>query len=476
MAALIGLFIGAFVGHWLWHDWGAALGGIAGFFLGARVAVSRAKISIRATGSAKVPAPAVTNPEPMPVAAGGADPVLFTRIQALERRIEVLEAQVKVAYSVIPPLPADTVDAASVIEPPSPGELPERIPGESPSAGNVAAAGALEPAHPVMPALEPGASGARVAASSAAPHQPTRTTPLPQVPARINPLWAWFTGGNALTRIGVVILFFGVGFLLKYFAQHFTLSIEWRLAAVAAAGLALIAIGMRLAVARPNYGLSLQGGGAGILYLTTFAAFELYGVLPAAAAVTLLVAVAALTVFLAVRNDSQPLAVLAIAGGFLAPMLGVADGGPILLFGYFAVLNGAIFALAWSKAWRALNAIGFVFTFVLGVVWGDGFYRPELYATVQPFLVLFFVFYVAIVILYALRRPLAAKSPVDALLVFGVPLVGFAMQAALVRDVRYGEAWSALALSAVYAMLFVALRKRDEPGLPCCPARSWRSL
>ena len=69
-----------------------------------------------------------------------------------------------------------------------------------------------------------------------------------------------------------------------------------------------------------------------------------------------LVAVSALTVWLAVRNDSQPLAGLAIAGGFLAPMLVDAGGEPLQLFGYFAVLNGAIFALAWTRAWRALNA------------------------------------------------------------------------------------------------------------------------
>ena len=110
-------------------------------------------------------------------------------------------------------------------------------------------------------------------------------------PAKANRLWAWFTGGNALTRIGVVALFFGVAFLLKYFAEHFTLPIEWRLAAVAAGGFALTELGLRLAAARPAYGLSLQGAGAGVLYLTTYAAFGYYGVLSEAAAIALLVAV-----------------------------------------------------------------------------------------------------------------------------------------------------------------------------------------
>ena len=223
---------------------------------------------------------------------------------------------------------------------------------------------------------------------------------------------------------------------------------------------------MRLAASRPGYGLSLQGAGAGILYLTAYAAFRLYGVLPEAPAVVLLIAVSALTVWLAVRNDSQPLAGLAIGGGFLAPVLVGNDGGPVLLFGYFALLNAAIFSLAWSKAWPVLNAVGFAFTFVLGALWGHEFYGPEHYAAVQPFLALFFVFYVAIAILYARRGPLAARDPVDGLLVFGVPLVGFALQAALVREFEYGAAWSALALAIVYALLFLVLRRRGEPGFP----------
>ncbi len=207
-----------------------------------------------------------------------------------------------------------------------------------------------------------------MSAQAPASLRPAATDGRAQLPAaRANPLWTWFTSGNVLTRIGVVVMFFGVAFLLKYFAEHFTVPIELRLAAVAGFGVALIALGLRLAAARPGYGLSLQGAGAGVLYLSIYAAFRLYGVLPAAPAIVLLVAVAALTIYLAVRADSQPLAALAIAGGFLAPVLVGNDGDPLLLFGYFAVLNAAIFALAWARAWRALNAVGFVFTFVPGL-------------------------------------------------------------------------------------------------------------
>ncbi len=322
----------------------------------------------------------------------------------------------------------------------------------------------------------PDATAASVAPQSSAAAPPPASAALsatassaeavaPGDAAGSNALWAWLTGGNALTRIGVVVLFFGVAFLLRYLAEIVTIPIEWRLIGVGLVGVLLIAAGIGLARARPGYGLSLQGAGAGVLYLTTFAASRLYHVLPPVPELLLLAAIAVSTVVLAIRADAQALAGLAVAGGFLAPMLTEVIGEPALLFSYFAILNAAIFALAWLRSWRALNLLGFVFTFVLGSLWAYRYYRPVYFATVEPFLILFFVFYVGIAILYAHRGRFEARAPVDGLLVFGVPLVALGLQAALVRDVEYGAAWSALALAIVYGLLFLLLRARAEAGL-----------
>ena len=73
----------------------------------------------------------------------------------------------------------------------------------------------------------------------------------------------------------------------------------------------------------------------------------------------------------------------------------------------------------------------------------------EHFATVEPFLVLFFVFYVAIAILYARRgRARGAGARSTACWCSACRWSAFALQAALVRDYRYGAAWSALALAA----------------------------
>jgi uncharacterized membrane protein len=268
-----------------------------------------------------------------------------------------------------------------------------------------------------------------------------------------------------MARAGVVILFFGFAFLLKYSYQHIQMPIELRLAAVALGAVLLLVIGWRLRLAREAYGLALQGGGVGLLYLTIFSALRLYGLLPAAPAFALLLAVVALSALLAVLQDSLALAMLGAAGGFLAPILtSTGEGSHVALFSYYAVLNVGILAIAWFKAWRLLNLLGFVFTFGIATLWGSLHYRPDLYASTEPFLLLFFLIYVAIAVLFARRAAGPVERHLDTTLVFGVPLISFGLQVGLVREFTYGSAWSALVLGAFYLLLARTLWSRRGEG------------
>ncbi len=206
----------------------------------------------------------------------------------------------------------------------------------------------------------------------------------------------------------------------------------------------------------------------GILYLTVFAGLRLYSVLPPAIAFGLLFAIAVLSAALAVLQNSQAFALLGTAGGFLAPVLAsTGQGSHVVLFSYYAVLNLGLLLVAWFKAWRALNVVGFVFTFVIGAVWGVLRYRPELFASTEPFLILFFLLYVAIAVLFAERQAPQLRGYVDGTLVFGTPLVAFGLQSALLFERRFALAYSALAVSAFYLALAWALhrRRRDTQRL-----------
>lgn len=272
----------------------------------------------------------------------------------------------------------------------------------------------------------------------------------------------FLSGGSLLVKAGIIVLFVGISFLVKYAAEHSLFPIELRLAGSALAGIVLLIVGWRLRSSRTAYAHALQGGGIGILYLTTFAAFRLYALVAPAFAFAVLVAVAAISAIMAVLQDTRSLAVLAASGGFLAPVLASTGAGShVALFGYYALLNLGIAGIAWFKAWRILNLIGFAFTFIIGTSWGWKYYRPEYFATTEPFLILFFLLYTFIAVLFALRQSPNLKGYLDGTLVFGTPIVASGLQAMLVKQFPFGLAWSALGLGLFYLPLsWFLLRKR----------------
>ena len=273
----------------------------------------------------------------------------------------------------------------------------------------------------------------------------------------------WFTEGNVPVKVGVLVLFLGVAALLKYAADAGWLHvpIEVRLAGIALAALAALGFAWRKRTTHRAFALSLQGGAIGILVLTVYAAFHIYALLPAALAFALLIVIVAGAGVLAVAQESPALAILATVAGFLAPILVASEpGNHVALFSYYAVLNAMIFAVAWVRPWRALNVLGFAFTFGIGTLWGVLKYRPDLFGTTEPFLLLFFAFYLCIPILYARRREQGLRDLIDSTLVFGTPLAAFPLQAALLDGARMPLAWSAMAAAVIYiGLAALELRK-----------------
>src|SRR5207237_1425911 len=168
-------------------------------------------------------------------------------------------------------------------------------------------------------------------------------------------LWERLFGANLVVTVGVIVLFFGVAFLLKYTYERVHVPIELRLTALAVGAIVMLAIGWRLRSSRPGYALALQGGGVGILYLVIFGAFRLFHLLPGPLTFALLVAVAASSAALSIAQNSLTLAAIGVSGGFLAPLLAsTGQGSHVMLFSYYVVLNAGIVAIAWVKAWRVL--------------------------------------------------------------------------------------------------------------------------
>ena len=373
-----------------------------------------------------------------------------------------------------------------------------------------------EPAVGIAPVVRPVASepGAEVRAAvpspaRATPPDPSTRAPQTRAPAASSPpapgrtagreqpsdpiswlvnwIKQWVTTGNAPVKAGVLVSLVGVGLLLREVHRGIIeLTIEVRLVAAAVFGLVLLAIGWRQRRRRPVYGLSLQGGGIAVLYVTTYAAFAVYDVLPAVPAASAVVVVTLGAGVLSVVQDSRPLAVLGIIGGFLAPVLTYSQPEDhVLVFSFFLVLNAAILGVAWFKVWPELNLLGFGFTFGLTAFWLANRYEQDEWVSTQPFIALFVLMYVALPALFAVREAPVLKGAFDgsrapdipfehevwtAPLVFGTPFIGLGLQQLAIGHTEYGLAITAAGLAAVQGALALATRRLGVDRRPLAEA------
>ncbi|MBT2143773.1 DUF2339 domain-containing protein [Rhodanobacter sp. LX-100] len=354
---------------------------------------------------------------------------------------------------------------------PTPARPSEQPPAATPAATlqetRYDAAYSDAPAPAVPPPLTQPIPSATPQPRAATPAHPDNTQP-DLATAAIARIKSWFTEGNVPVKIGMLVLFAGVAALLKYAsdAGMLRVPIGLRLSLVALAAIIALLVGWRQRDERRVFALSLQGGAIGVLLITVFAAFRLYALLPPPAAFVLLMVLVAGVGLLAVLQEALALAVLGLLAGFLAPILtSTGHGSHVALFSYYAVLNLAILGIAWKRSWRVLNLLGFVATFGIGSAWGVLQYRPELFASTEPFLILNFLFYLAIPLLYLHRAAPDQRKLIDGCLLFGNPLISLLLQAALLQWRGQPLAFSALAAAVIYVAVAWSIRGRDHFGI-----------
>jgi uncharacterized membrane protein len=422
---------------------------------------------------------------------------LHGRVRTLEEEVSALKAALGGRLAAAPAAQAE--DAHQWPAPEQPAQAPHAAPAFSAVRSHVTSK-PIEvkqtPSQPETPGLVPEHLGPEVAprleppplvSLSVAPLQPEAIQPDqdsirahggqggggaptppeepagPAEPSFLAKLLSKFFSGNIVAKVGAIVLFFGVGFLLKFAYDRDMISPELRLAAVALVAIVVFILGWKLLERRRLYGLILQGVASGLAYLDVFFALKTYGFISVPVGFGLFALLGVATTLLAVRQDAKPLAVLGLTGAFLAPVLAsTGDGNHVFLFSYYLLLNLFIVAVSWFRAWRVLNITGWFFTLAVAAVWGSRSYTPALFDTVEPFLLAFFAIYLVIPILFATRQPPELKGLVDGTLVFGTPAAVAAIQAKLVWDMPYGLAWSAAIGAALYGVLSImALRHKN---------------
>lgn len=209
-------------------------------------------------------------------------------------------------------------------------------------------------------------------------------------------------GTRWIGRIGIVAILFGVAFFLKYSFDNKLIGETGRIILGLIWGTAFLAIGEYLQKKKNLglYGQLLSGGGLAVFYLSLYAAFALYHLLPAPLAAAGMLAVTTTGMTLSVRYSAYSLAAVALLGGFLTPiMLATGQNQPIALFGYILLLDVGTLVLLRFRPWPSLVAASLCGTALIYLGWHSEFYSDAQRLLALGIITVFFIFYNLSVIL-----------------------------------------------------------------------------
>lgn len=227
--------------------------------------------------------------------------------------------------------------------------------------------------------------------------EPTRTLTATDLESMIGRRWVGWAA--------VLLILFATAFFLKYAFDNRWIGEVGRVTIGIAFGVTMTALGFKYFKRGWRiFSQILTGGGVTLLYLSAFAAFGYYHLVPQKAAFLFLAILVAEAAGLALLYQAPSIAIMALIGGFLTPLLLHSDRDQYLgFFGYIIALD--LGALALLKHWRGLRTIAFLGSHLLFWLWYDQNYHEKKLGAVLLFqFTLFAIFLAAHLASRLLRR------------------------------------------------------------------------
>lgn len=344
---------------------------------------------------------------------------------------------------------------------------------------------------PLPPAMQAKPAAVPAPAAPSKPAEPTAVSRMAESAKEVlSKMWNWILWNQESRPTGVSIeyavastwlLRLGIGAVV-FFAIYF---LRWSIQNGLLGPMAQVAIGILIGVGMIMGGISLfgrkyhiigqglLGGGLLILYSSVYAAGPYYHVVQSITAVFGLMILVTITAgFLAVRTNSLLVAIIALAGGYMTPVM-IQTPTPQLapFYAYVLLLTLAVFGVASRRQWRLLNYLSFVFTYAL---FGGslGAYKPlQDFPLAIGFLAAYFVIHSSIVYIHNILKGAKSTTLEIIHMVANAGLcAGFGYH--LVYE-RFGRPYPAI-LSLALALFFMAhvglllwRRQSDRPLLIC---------
>lgn len=279
-------------------------------------------------------------------------------------------------------------------------------------------------------------------------------------------------GSRWLNRVGIVAVLTGVSYFLKYAFENNWIGPTMRVLIGLAAGVGFV--WWSESFRRKDYkafSYSLKAVGVGILYLSLWAAFHMYALVPQWAAFFAMVLVTAGVAWLALAQDAELLMGLALIGGFLTPVLAGRDvNAEGTLLSYLLMLDAAALILQRFRTWPRIVGSAWLGTLMLYVAWRNEWYEQAAFGETFLFITGFFAVFAAVPLITRLL-PKGKLGGFPQLIVLVLPIANslafFGELSGILPAENHNHilAGYTMALAAVMAGLgFAMLRREQEAG------------
>jgi len=292
---------------------------------------------------------------------------------------------------------------------------------------------------------DPGPARLQVVPSHGKPLHSQPRRPRADLEARIGSQW--------LNRIGIAALLIGISYFLKYAFENNWIGPAAQILTGIFAGVALVVWSERFRIrGYQTFSYSLKAVGIGALYLSLWAAVQVYSLLSVGVAFSGMVVVTAATATFALLQNAEILAALSLAGGFATPvLLATGHNREVQLFAYLALLDAATLAMFLSRGWPRLLLLSFSGTAALYFGWYAEFYSRGQFGSAFAFATLFFAIFAIATMLG--RGGSEGQFPRVLLAAAAFNGVAYFLQGYLMLETEANRAWLAAVLAIVYLML-----------------------
>ncbi|MES2934620.1 MAG: DUF2339 domain-containing protein [Pseudomonadota bacterium] len=283
-------------------------------------------------------------------------------------------------------------------------------------------------------------------------------------------LLSWLVSGNWPAKVGALLLIVGIGALLRYAMLHLDLPPELKLSGglLIAALLGAAAFILKNLPERRAIHLALAGAAFGVAYLTAYSAYGFFNYVSSINALALLALVAAAAGVFAMASNAMSVAILAMAGAYVAPGFALSEAGPIPVYGYYLIISVLSLLMVTMRGWRPLIHLSFLFTLAGGMFmgWTANFFQPDYYAVMQPLIVALAAVHVLMPLVERRHLQSSWLTRFDTAYFIALPLIAAGLTLFIAPTIKQHASLGLLALAVVWGSTATGLKLLRCKGAP----------